>query len=1104
MKLQEIIRRTDIVSLIEHNGTPLKKSHGNEYAGCCPFHDEKKPSFSVNSQKGTYHCFSCGAKGNAFTFAREQLHLEKRETVEYLKRFNGIIDDVDCSGYESLESTPTPVYTPKPKKVAIDTSALNRAVCQEILDFGRNMPHPYLEKKGISQYAYLFGSATRGFTWLNHDTQQPFTIDSLWLVAELVDRDLNPTGFQAISNDGAFKPFIGRLKGAYFVINPPMDDDVAHVYLCEGIATGLSIYAGDESRFVVCCMSAGQLASAVREWQMKYPTAVIRIMADNDVNSEPAKGNPGYYAALKAKGSAIEKKLVEIYLPPIINGKKTDWNDVAITTPLADHVIKQHLVETKVLESLSRMKTTANAVALICELAGVIPEREIKRLVHTFAMKFVISTVQINTIANQFPLFHSYLVGELARLEKIYEGRRRSFSTIEIPTQIQESRYLENVNFVRTPEVRNITFLHSGLGSGKTQQIRGFIKSLPADSRILYVTPRMSLSTAVAQDMGITDYQDILKTWKYSESHNLSIVINSIFHVAKESYDVVILDESEQILRQITSSLIKDKKLVMTALETLLRRANTVILADAHISDISVGFMSRVMTGVECDTLMVTNHFAARQGRVMNVYQSDKECFQTLMNTLKKGKKVYIATNTLKSSYSFDEAIRSLADVDALDKGLQKIISTKRVKIINGDNSQSFENRAFMRDFNKSVQDVDILIASPSITSGVSNFTPHFDAVFGFFRSGYGLNSPQDCAQQLARIRYETECHVFYDNFCDTELPLDRAEIIQKMEILFKDAVDAPSFQTTDLQGKINPYVWLYLDVKLNENVLKHDARQMFFALARHDGWSIEAIDVEFADEVILKNARSLVKKQEEAGVVNARDLAYDEYLKLKQSDNLTREDRYAAKKYGLKAFFDVQNDEELAVLVANEQKLGLRDQVNSQIIIRTNEETCRAYDQQRFHAAQEKWAEPHFRATVPIKTIGAQIVAAFGFSSDGHVTADSTRVQNVVKWFVDNQAFCEAHGVKFNTESLKSSPIKILSKIGTKLGFKVMNKVVRKLGLARVYWIDGCDDIVERAVKKQMSNGTDFISKTVIFPGQSVAHTTNSLRELNTSVTLH
>lgn len=80
--IDELLSRTDIVSLIEAR-MPLKKA-GKEFQACCPFHDEKTPSFTVSPAKQFYHCFGCGAHGTALSFVMEYDRLEFRDAVEFL------------------------------------------------------------------------------------------------------------------------------------------------------------------------------------------------------------------------------------------------------------------------------------------------------------------------------------------------------------------------------------------------------------------------------------------------------------------------------------------------------------------------------------------------------------------------------------------------------------------------------------------------------------------------------------------------------------------------------------------------------------------------------------------------------------------------------------------------------------------------------------------------------------------------------------------------------------------------------------------------------------------------------------------------------------
>ena len=57
---------------------------GREWKACCPFHQEKTPSFTVNDEKGFYHCFGCGAHGDAIRFLTDQRGLPFMDAVKEL------------------------------------------------------------------------------------------------------------------------------------------------------------------------------------------------------------------------------------------------------------------------------------------------------------------------------------------------------------------------------------------------------------------------------------------------------------------------------------------------------------------------------------------------------------------------------------------------------------------------------------------------------------------------------------------------------------------------------------------------------------------------------------------------------------------------------------------------------------------------------------------------------------------------------------------------------------------------------------------------------------------------------------------------------------
>lgn len=86
--INELLGRSDIVSIISRYTHLTKK--GGTYWGCCPFHHEKTPSFSVSADKGLYHCFGCKAGGNVINFISEIESVDKGEAIRILAKEAGL------------------------------------------------------------------------------------------------------------------------------------------------------------------------------------------------------------------------------------------------------------------------------------------------------------------------------------------------------------------------------------------------------------------------------------------------------------------------------------------------------------------------------------------------------------------------------------------------------------------------------------------------------------------------------------------------------------------------------------------------------------------------------------------------------------------------------------------------------------------------------------------------------------------------------------------------------------------------------------------------------------------------------------------------------
>ncbi|MES2404910.1 MAG: DNA primase [Pseudomonadota bacterium] len=86
--IDELLARVDIVDVVQQR-VPLKRA-GREWTACCPFHDERTPSFYVSPAKQFYHCFGCGVHGSAVKFLMEYDRLEFPDAVEELAQSVGL------------------------------------------------------------------------------------------------------------------------------------------------------------------------------------------------------------------------------------------------------------------------------------------------------------------------------------------------------------------------------------------------------------------------------------------------------------------------------------------------------------------------------------------------------------------------------------------------------------------------------------------------------------------------------------------------------------------------------------------------------------------------------------------------------------------------------------------------------------------------------------------------------------------------------------------------------------------------------------------------------------------------------------------------------
>jgi len=154
--IDDLLERIDIVDVIDSR-VKLKKT-GKNYSACCPFHDEKTPSFSVSPDKQFFYCFGCGASGNAVGFVMDYERLSFPETIESLAKVAGI--EVPREQTKDPQKRAQDEAKEKARKLLYSLMAqANDYYQQQLREHPqKNTPVNYLKHRGLSgQIAKDFG-----------------------------------------------------------------------------------------------------------------------------------------------------------------------------------------------------------------------------------------------------------------------------------------------------------------------------------------------------------------------------------------------------------------------------------------------------------------------------------------------------------------------------------------------------------------------------------------------------------------------------------------------------------------------------------------------------------------------------------------------------------------------------------------------------------------------------------------------------------------------------------------------------------------------------------------------------------------------------------
>jgi hypothetical protein len=442
-----------------------------------------------------------------------------------------------------------------------------------------------------------------------------------------------------------------------------------------------------------------------------------------------------------------------------------------------------------------------------------------------------------------------------------------------------------------------VLLVKSGMGTGKTHQLETLVQSyLEAGLSVLAITHLTSLAGALVRRLHMDDYRtDGLNV---RESRGLVICVNSLWRIAGVHFDVVILDESEQFIRAMASPELKYPAACFAEFERLIRGASNAIALDGQMSALTVSTLEKIRPG---------------------------ERFQIIENVYKTPKTVRMMASRRELWAAADEALRRRATGDgkrvafccaskkearAFFLQAQKNHPDLRGQLICSETSGNPMVRETLTNFDENAVGLDYVVASPSLSTGVSVDKLDFD-VYGSFSAG--IVTFQDVAQAVSRFRRADSVTAYVaegrkpENFTGEQLDKARRKLALALDI---PGLGEWIVKGHELRTAVCSAVFDY------NNAGKWPLQREFLALADEIGWTVELItsnpEAEETGKALSALGRQLEEEDYTATVNGAETITDDRAAQIDAKHHATSEEKAALEKHQIARFYCKEVDADL------------------------------------------------------------------------------------------------------------------------------------------------------------------------------------------------
>ena len=271
-------------------------------------------------------------------------------------------------------------------------------------------------------------------------------------------------------------------------------------------------------------------------------------------------------------------------------------------------------------------------------------------------------------------------------------------------------------------------------------------------NRVLLIGHRQALIRELCQRLGLNCYLDDPMVWRVQRGESqeegryvspvavdklprYGVCLDSLWRVKDQTYDLILIDESEQVLSHFLSDTIgEDRYELFEQLKGLISKSTSVVALDADLgwatANTLIGLCRHRDPKTKPQRLSVYVNEWAKAGDPIHLYVTRDQLFHKLSESLAKHERIFLASNSKTKVKALRESIAKLG---------KKLRRRLKIITITSENSKTTEVQKFITNIKREIRNYDVVLTSPSLGTGVDitfeNNAREIDSVYGVFEN---------------------------------------------------------------------------------------------------------------------------------------------------------------------------------------------------------------------------------------------------------------------------------------------------------------------------------------------------------------------------------